>query len=272
MTSSILNLKKTDLDSSPEADLEEVLSVRNLTLAYGENEVLREVSFSARKNRVLAIMGPSGCGKSTLLKSLNRSLELNSAGRVLQGSIHYHGEDIHGVGIDPRSVRKAIGIIHQKPVPFPLSILENVTFAPRFFQRIKKTARLRYAEENLRRVGLWDEVKDRLHESAEALSGGQQQRLCLARTLANEPDLILMDEPCSALDPVGSERIEKLIYELKKDYTIIIVTHNVGQAHRVSDDTLFLYEGRLVESGTTERIFASPRTELARGYVTGKFG
>lgn len=256
----------------PESVPEEVLTVRNLSLAYGQTSVLRDVSFSARKNRVLAIMGPSGCGKSTLLKSLNRSLELNPKGRLTSGAIYYHGQDLHAPGVDARSVRKAIGIIHQKPVPFPLSIAENVIFAPRFFERLKKNQRQRCLEENLRRVGLWDEVKDRLKESAEALSGGQQQRLCLARTLANQPDLILMDEPCSALDPVGSERIEKLISELKQDYTIIVVTHNVGQARRVSDDTIFLYEGRLIESGPTADVFASPQTELARGYVSGQFG
>lgn len=249
-----------------------VLSCRGLHIAYARHEVVSDVSFDVHPGRVTAIMGPSGCGKSTLLKALNRSLELNSAGKITRGNVLYQGQDIHDPGLDPRRVRMSIGIIQQRPVPFPLSIEQNVVFAPRFFERIGKREQRERTERHLRMVGLWDEVKDRLHEPADSLSGGQQQRLCMARTLANQASVLLMDEPCSALDPVSSERIEQLIAELKTTVTIVVVTHNVGQARRVSDDCVFLYQGKLVEAGGTSDIFDNPQTDLARGYVRGTFG
>lgn len=249
-----------------------VLSSDGLSLAYGSLPVVGEVSLEIPDRRITAIMGPSGCGKSTLIKALNRSLELTPGARVTAGTVRYRGRDLYAADVDPRSVRAAIGIIHQKPIPFPLSILENVLFAVRFFRRPSRAERAEIARTYLEKVGLWKEVKDRLHESAERLSGGQQQRLCLARTLANQPDVLLMDEPCSALDPNASRLIEELALELRQDYAIVIVTHNMQQAQRVSDDAVFMFQGRLIEHGPTAEIFGAPRTALAREYVRGRFG
>lgn len=249
-----------------------VMDINAVSIAFGGTRVVRDISFSIKKGGITAIMGPSGCGKSTLLKSLNRSLEIATDGRLVGGNIRYRGQDIYAPGIDPRSVRAAIGIILQRPVPFPMSILENVVFGVRFFRKITSAQALEIAETYLTKVGLWLEVKDRLKESAHQLSGGQQQRLSLARTLANQPDLVLMDEPCSALDPASSDLIEQLMLDLKRDYTIAIVTHNMSQARRVSDNAVFLYKGELIEQGPTKQIFESPRTKLAADYVFGNFG
>ncbi len=249
-----------------------VMDIDAVSIAFGGTRVVRDISFSIEKGGITAIMGPSGCGKSTLLKSLNRSLEIATDGRLVGGNIRYRGQDIYAPGIDPRSVRAAIGIILQRPVPFPMSILENVVFGVRFFRKITFAQAHEIAETYLTKVGLWSEVKDRLKESAHQLSGGQQQRLSLARTLANQPDLVLMDEPCSALDPASSDLIEQLMLELKRDYTIVIVTHNMSQARRVSDNAVFLYKGELIEKGPTKHIFESPRTKLAADYVFGNFG
>jgi phosphate transport system ATP-binding protein len=251
---------------------EPVLSIDRLSLAYGALPAVREVSLDIADRRITAIMGPSGCGKSTLIKALNRSLELTHGARVTGGTVRYRGRDLYAADVDPRGVRAAIGIIHQKPIPFPLSILENVLFAVRFFRRPSRAERAEIARTYLEKVGLWNEVKDRLHEPAERLSGGQQQRLCLARTLANQPDVLLMDEPCSALDPNASRLIEELALELRRDYAIVIVTHNMQQAQRVSDTAVFLFQGRLIEHGPTADIFGAPRTALAREYVRGLFG
>lgn len=263
-------LAEPPVRTAPDAAV--ALTLEELSLGYGTLTAVRDVSLEIPARRITAIMGPSGCGKSTLIKALNRSLELIPGARVTGGTVRCRGIDLYGPGIDPRSVRAAIGIIHQKPVPFPLSILENVLFAVRFFRRPRRAERAEIARRYLEKVGLWDEVKDRLDDRAERLSGGQQQRLCLARTLANQPEVVLMDEPCSALDPNASRLIEDLMLELKRDYTIVVVTHNMQQARRVSDRAVFLYQGRLVEQGETATIFDRPRTTLAREYVGGRFG
>jgi phosphate transport system ATP-binding protein len=251
---------------------EPILSIEGVSVSYGVSPVLQDISLQIRDRRVTAIMGPSGCGKSTLIKTINRTLDLYSDGRLTEGAVRYRGIDVYADDVDPRSVRAAMGIIHQKPVPFPLSIIENVLFAPKFFGRLRRADREALAQEYLEKVGLWEEVKDRLHERAEKLSGGQQQRLCLARTLANRPEVLLMDEPCSALDPSASRLVEDLIVELGREYTIVVVTHNMAQARRVSDDAVFLYHGRLIEQGPSASIFEKPRTALARDYVQGSFG
>ena len=217
-------------------------------------------------------MGPSGCGKSTLVKALNRTLELTPGARILAGEVWFRGLSLYAPDMDPKSVRKRIGIIHQKPITFPMSIVENVLFGARFHNMLNGMKPREYAELYLERVGLIDEVKDRLDAPAHRLSGGQQQRLCLARTLANRPEIILMDEPCSAIDPAATQRIEELILKLKADYTIAIVTHNIGQARRVSDQAIFMFGGRVVEAGASARLFAEPRTQLAQRFISGAIG
>jgi phosphate transport system ATP-binding protein len=259
------------LPSHP-ADPVYVLEVVGIRAAYGRNTVLHDVHCSFRKNRVTAIMGPSGCGKSTLVKVMNRSLELNKSARVTAGKVLFHDRDIYGGGRNPKEVRKRIGIIHQQPEPFPMSIQENVLFGAKFHGELNGAGETEYAERYLRGVGLFEEVKGLLGEPAHKLSGGQQQRLCLARTLANKPEIILMDEPCSALDPSATQRIEELIVELKKDYTIIIVTHNMHQAKRVSDDAILMFNGKVIEASETKRMFSRPATGLARDFVSGAIG
>ena len=249
-----------------------VLEVRNVSSAYGDKTVLHDIYCHFPEKRVTAIMGPSGCGKSTLVKILNRTLELAPTGHINNGTVLYRGNDIYSERVDVMAIRKQIGIIHQRPVIFPLSILENVLFGAKFHRRIYGMSQLEYAESYLEKVGLWGEVRDRLHESAGKLSGGQQQRLCLARTLANQPDVILMDEPCSAIDPVSTQRIEELIAELKREYTIIIVTHNMHQARRVSDFAIFMLGGRIIEAGETRSFFNEPQTELAKNFISGLMG
>jgi phosphate transport system ATP-binding protein len=249
-----------------------VLEVRNLSCAYGNIAALHDIYCHFPEKQVTAIMGPSGCGKSTLVKTLNRSLELAPEGHLTAGSVLYRGNDIYDPRGDVMAIRRQIGIIHQRPVIFPLSIVENVLFGAKFHQKIRGMSQTEYAESYLEKVGLLDEIRDRLQDSAGKLSGGQQQRLCLARTLANQPDVILMDEPCSAIDPVSTQRIEELIRELKRDYTIIIVTHNMNQAKRVSDLAVFMLGGRIVEAGETRRFFDQPQTELARSFISGVMG
>jgi len=207
-----------------------------------------------------------------LVKTLNRTLELTPGARLLAGSIRFRGQDLYAPSVDPRAVRKTVGIIHQRPVPFPMSILENVLFGAAFHGQIDGEDRTQYARRYLDRAGLWEEVKDRLGARAETLSGGQQQRLCLARTLAMKPKALLLDEPCSALDPAATRRIEEHVRDLKRDFPVIIVTHNVAQARRVSDYVLFLYEGELIEAGPAERVFAAPESDLARAFISGQLG
>jgi phosphate transport system ATP-binding protein len=245
------------------------LEARDLSVFYGEKLAVQDVGLMVPAKQVVALIGPSGCGKSTMLRCFNRMNDLVKGARV-QGAVDFHGQDLYASEVDPVEVRRRIGMVFQKPNPFPKSIYDNVAFGPRvngFDGDLDALVR-----ESLERAALWDEVSDRLGESAYALSGGQQQRLCIARTLAVRPEVVLMDEPASALDPIATQRIEELIYELKRDYTIVIVTHNMQQAARISDYTAFLYMGNLIEYGPTETIFTNPREERTEAYVTGRFG
>ena len=253
-----------DTGESPPA-----LETRSLTISYGSRTVVKDISFVVPRNRVVTLVGPSGCGKSTLLKVFNRMNDLNPESRV-EGQVLFRGHDIYHPEVDPAEVRRRIGMVFQEPNPFPTSIFENVAFGPRMGRFQGDLNRL--IEDSLKKVGLWDEVSDRLFEDAEGLSGGQQQRLCIARALAVEPEILLMDEPVSALDPKASQRIEELIYALKEEYTVVIVTSNMQQAARVSDFTAFLYKGELVEYGPTDVIFTNPRDQRTEAYVTGRFG
>jgi phosphate transport system ATP-binding protein len=246
--------------------------VDHLKFFYGETQVLHDISISLRANQVSAFIGPSGCGKSTFLRTLNRMNDIIPGTRV-EGEVLLDGENIYGSGTDAVDLRRRVGMVFQKSNPFPKSIFENVAYGIRINGMARDRADLAYrVEESLGQAALWDEVKDRLHESAQALSGGQQQRLCIARALAVRPDILLMDEPASALDPIATQRIEELIYVLKRDYTIIIVTHNMQQAARVSDFTAFFWLGKLVEYGRTEQIFTTPAEKLTEDYITGRFG
>lgn len=248
---------------------EPILSTKDVGIFYGENQAVRDVSFSVSPRKVYALIGPSGCGKSTLLRCFNRMNDFVNGFRM-SGTVCYQGHDIYDNRIDPVVIRKRIGMVFQKPNPFPGSISKNITWGPKLNGYSGNTKEL--VRSSLEKAGLWDEVKDRLDESGLSLSGGQQQRLCIARTIAMEPDVILMDEPCASLDPKSTLRIEELIEELKKSYTIIIVTHNMHQAKRISDYTAFMYEGRLIEFGETNQIFEAPKEELTQNYVQGAFG
>jgi phosphate transport system ATP-binding protein len=247
------------------------LEARGFGLSYGSSRILEEISFSVPTGSVAAIIGPSGCGKSTFLRSVNRLNDL-VPGTSYDGDLLIEGVSVFRQGTDLVDLRLQVGMVFQRPNPFPKSIYENVAYGPRLNRLGSRKDLPALVERCLRRAALWDEVKDRLHESALGLSGGQQQRLCIARALANEPQVLLMDEPCSALDPIATQRIEELIFELKKRYTIIIVTHNMQQAARVSDSTGFFESGRLVEYGPTEQIFTAPTKERTEAYITGRFG
>jgi len=248
-----------------------ILTAEHLNLYYGENQALRDISVSIPRNRVTALIGPSGCGKSTLLRCFNRLNDLVEGVRI-EGRILFEGRDIHDPNCDVVELRKRIGMVFQKPNPFPSSIYDNVAYGPRVHGVRGREVLDAIVRESLEAAALWDEVADRLHDSAMGLSGGQQQRLCIARTLAVEPEIILMDEPCSALDPIATSKIENLINDLKEHYTVVIVTHNMQQAARVSDVVGFMYLGRLIEFGPTARIFENPQEELTNNYVTGRFG
>jgi phosphate transport system ATP-binding protein len=248
------------------------IDVRGLSFFYGAKKALDDISIELRSNVVTAFIGPSGCGKSTFLRTLNRMNDVIPDTRV-QGRVSIGGRDIYGADVDVVELRRRVGMVFQKSNPFPKSIFDNVAYGLRINGMVDSRSQLGQAvEKSLRGAALWDEVKDRLHESAFALSGGQQQRLCIARALAIEPEIVLMDEPASALDPIATQRIEELIYQLKRDYTIVIVTHNMQQAARVSDATAFFWLGRLIEVGRTDAIFTSPREKLTEDYVTGRFG
>jgi phosphate transport system ATP-binding protein len=247
------------------------IELAHVDVSYGDNHVIHEVSMDIDARMVTAFIGPSGCGKSTLLRCLNRMNDLVE-GANIRGKIRVLGQDIYGSGVDVIDVRRRVGMVFQKSNPFPKSIYENVVYGLRIVG-VRERARLDEAcERSLRGAALWDEVKDRLHESGLSLSGGQQQRLCIARAIAVEPEIILMDEPCSALDPIATVKIEDLIDTLKQKYTIVIVTHNLQQAARVSDKTAFFWLGRLVEYGQTPDIFTKPREKLTEDYITGRFG
>jgi phosphate transport system ATP-binding protein len=244
------------------------LEARDVSVFYGATQAVRTVSLTIPERRVVALIGASGSGKSTFLRCFNRMNDLMEA-RV-EGQVLFHGQDLYAPEVDPVEVRRRIGMVFQKPNPFPKSIFENTVFGARINGYRGDLAEL--AEESLRQAALWDEVKDRLNDSAYTLSGGQQQRLCIARTLAVKPEIVLMDEPASALDPIATQRIEDLIHELKQQFTILIVTHNMQQAARISDYTAFLHMGELVEFGATDAIFTNPREERTEAYVTGRFG
>ena len=248
-----------------------ILQAEEVSISYGEKRAIHGVSLDFLENRITAIIGPSGCGKSTLLRSFNRMNELIGDVRT-KGRFLYRGEDIYASDVDPVEVRRRIGMVFQKPNPFPRSIFDNVAWALRINGLALKSELPARVEEALRMAALWDEVKDRLDDNGFSLSGGQQQRLCIARTLAMEPEIILLDEPCSALDPVSTAAIEDLLFELRKRYTIVIVTHNMQQAARVSDFTAFLDGGSLVEFGETDGVFTRPREKRTEDYVTGRFG
>ncbi|HNX93769.1 MAG TPA: phosphate ABC transporter ATP-binding protein PstB [Holophaga sp.] len=248
-----------------------VLKAEQLSLFYGEKQALFDINLAVRKNTVMALIGPSGCGKSTLLRSFNRMNDLIGNVRI-EGRVLLGDEDLYDPGVDVIALRKRMGMVFQKSNPFPKSIYENVAYGLRI-QGVRDRAVLDEAvERSLIGSGLWEEVKDRLHESGLGLSGGQQQRLCIARALAVKPEVILMDEPCSALDPLATSRIEELIFELKRDYTIVIVTHNMQQAARVSDFTAFFWMGKLIEVGLTEKLFTNPRERMTEDYISGRFG
>ncbi len=248
-----------------------IIDVQGLNLWYGENHALHNVTLPVANRKVTALIGPSGCGKSTLIRCFNRMNDLVSGCRVT-GDILYHGQNINGPDADPVELRRKIGMVFQKPNPFPKSIYENIAYGPRVHGIKNKRDLDEIVESCLHKAALWEEVKDRLHDSAMSLSGGQQQRLCIARTLAVNPEIILMDEPCSALDPIATSKIEDLIEELKKEYCVIIVTHSMSQASRVSDYTAFMYLGDLIEFGETRQIFENPHKELTENYITGRFG
>ena len=248
-----------------------ILSAQHLDLWYGAAQALKDVSIDIPEKRVTALIGPSGCGKSTFLKTLDRMNDL-IPGVKITGSVQYRGQDIYGPSVDVTWLRKQIGMVFQKPNPFPMSIYDNIAYGPRT-HGIKNKAKLdEIVERSLQGAAIWDEVKDRLKKSALGLSGGQQQRLCIARALAVQPDVLLMDEPTSALDPISTSKIEDLCMELKKDYTIIIVTHNMQQAARISDKTAFFLLGEVIEMGETDQIFSMPKDERTENYISGRFG
>jgi phosphate transport system ATP-binding protein len=248
-----------------------IIEVESLDLFYGATQALHAVDLQIPRRQVTAFIGPSGCGKSTLLRCLNRLNDLIESVRI-QGRIRVAGEDIFAPGYDVIDLRRRVGMVFQKSNPFPKTIYENVAYGLRIAGERRRAVLDQVVERSLREGALWDEVKDRLHENALGLSGGQQQRLCIARALAVEPQILLMDEPCSALDPIATMRIEETITQLKKDYTIVIVTHNLQQAARVSDYTAFFYLGRLLEFDPTQAVFTNPRLKQTEDYVTGRFG
>ena len=248
-----------------------VFNVKGLNLWYDQEQALRDINIGMEKNRVTAIIGPSGCGKSTFIKTLNRMVENIPSVRIT-GEILYHQQNIFDKVISVEELRTKVGMVFQKPNPFPKSIYENVVFGPKIHGIKDKNLLMEIAETSLKRAALWDEVKDRLKKNALGLSGGQQQRLCIARALAVNPDVLLMDEPTSALDPIATGKIEDLVLELKKDYTIVIVTHSMQQAARISDKTAFFLTGELLEFDDTKKIFSNPQHKKTEDYVTGRFG
>jgi phosphate transport system ATP-binding protein len=271
-------------DAAPETEIAPapaVIETKDMSVFYGNFRAVADVSLDFGKNQISALIGPSGCGKSTVLRSLNRMNDLVATART-EGEVHYHGQNIYADGVDPVEVRRTIGMVFQKPNPFPKSIFDNIAWGAKINgYRGSKSEMEDLVQEALEAAALWDEVKDKLEDSGYSLSGGQQQRLCIARAIATKPDVILMDEPCSALDPIATLRIEELMLELKEDYSIIIVTHNMQQAARVSDRTAFfnvklndsgMRTGRLVEYSPTDQLFTSPNEKDTEDYITGRFG
>ena len=250
---------------------EAALQVKDLNFHYGDKQALFDVTVGFKRRSVTALIGPSGCGKSTLLRTLNRMYSLYP-GQKAEGQVLLDGQDMLSRSVDLASLRARVGMVFQKPTPFPMSIYDNVAYGVRLYEKLPKAAMDQRVEESLRRAALWDEVKDKLKDSGLGLSGGQQQRLCVARSIAVKPEVLLLDEPASALDPISTARLEETISELSSDYTIVIVTHNMGQAARLSHHTGFMYLGRLIEFGETDQLFTSPATQRARDYITGRFG
>jgi phosphate transport system ATP-binding protein len=247
------------------------ISIKSLNLWYGDKQALIDVSLDIPENKITALIGPSGCGKSTLIRCLNRMNDIIDCCKTT-GEINLDGKNIYSRDANVVEIRRKIGMVFQKPNPFPKSIYENIAYGPKM-QGIKEKSVLEPLVENtLNKAALWNEVSDRLHESAMGLSGGQQQRLCIARALAIEPEVILMDEPCSALDPIATAKIEDLMVELKKDYTVVIVTHNMQQAARISDYAAYMYLGKMIEFDATKKLFENPKQELTQNYITGRFG
>ena len=260
----------TDIDPPPRPAV--AIDVAGVDFHYNDSRALKDISLKIPAGRIVAFIGPSGCGKSTLLRCFNRMNDLVPGARVTKGTIHIDGVEIHSPEVDPVELRRRVGMVFQKSNPFPRSIYENVAYGPRLTGVRDKAELDGIVEGALRGAALWDEVKDRLNESAFGLSGGQQQRLCIARAIAVKPEIVLMDEPCSALDPVATAKVEELILDLKRNYTIVIVTHNMQQATRVSDHTAFFYLGELIEYGETSRIFSNPARRETEDYITGRFG
>lgn len=253
------------------SNIKKKFQIKGLDLYYGEFQALKDVTLDIYANQVTALIGPSGCGKSTFLRCLNRMNDLVEGCRI-EGGIYLDDKDIYGKSFDLMALRKEVGMVFQKPNPFPKSIYENIVYGPKIHGIRDKKSLDEIVERTLKEVALWDEVKNRLHKSALGLSGGQQQRLCIARCLAVEPEVVLMDEPTSALDPVATSKIESLIQELVKKYTIVIVTHNMQQAGRISDRTAFFLSGEIMESDKTERVFSSPQNKKTEDYISGRFG
>ena len=255
----------------PVAMVDSQIQINNLDLYYGEFHALKNVTLAMVERKITAIIGPSGCGKSTLLRCLNRMNDLVSGAKVT-GEVLIDGENIYHPSTDLVKLRKKVGMVFQRPNPFPISIFENIAYGPSIHYFASKKQLPAIVERSLEAVGLWEDLKDRLSESALSLSGEQQQRLCIARLIAVEPEILLMDEPCSALDPIATERIEELMRKLKKNYTIVIVTHNMQQAARVSDHVAYFYLGALIELGSTQQIFTRPKCQETEDYITGRFG
>lgn len=259
------------INKSNTAEKNNVFEAKNFNLWYGSNHALKDIQFEMKENNVTAIIGPSGCGKSTFVKALNRMVELIPTVKM-SGELLYRNENILSRGIGVEELRTKVGMVFQKPNPFPKSIYENVVYGPRIHGIRDKKVLDEIVETSLKGAAIWDEVKDRLHENAYGLSGGQQQRLCIARCLAVEPDVILMDEPTSALDPISTLKVEELVQELKENYSIVIVTHNMQQAARISDETAFFLNGEIIEVNETSTIFSNPKDKRTEDYITGRFG
>jgi phosphate transport system ATP-binding protein len=270
MTTAVPSVSRGAMPAGDNATSEKI-GIRNLEFFYGNTRALKSINLSLAANRVTAFIGPSGCGKSTLLRILNRMYDLYPNQKAV-GEVMLDGENILAPGTDLNLLRARVGMVFQKPTPFPMTIYENIAFGIRLYERLPRAEIDARVERSLRRAALWDEVKDKLNASGLSLSGGQQQRLCIARTVAVKPEVILLDEPCSALDPISTAKIEELIDELKDDYTIAIVTHNMQQAARVSDKTAFMYLGELIEFDVTEKMFTSPTDRRTQDYITGRFG
>ncbi|HEX3429992.1 MAG TPA: phosphate ABC transporter ATP-binding protein PstB [Rhizomicrobium sp.] len=259
------------MNDSPHVEIGVRIDIRDLSFYYGDNEALKHVSVPLYERKVTAFIGPSGCGKSTLLRVLNRIYELYPHQRAT-GEVIFDGDNILDAGVDVNLLRARIGMVFQKPTPFPMTIYDNIAYGIKLFERLSRSELDVRVESALKRAALWNEVKDKLKDSGLSLSGGQQQRLCIARSVATKPEVILLDEPCSALDPISTAKIEELIDELANEYTIVIVTHNMQQASRVSDYTAFMFLGELIEFGTTEKVFTSPTNRRTEDYITGRFG